>query len=41
MLRRFLLLSLLLATLSTPLFAQSTRLLRQPTISADHVAFTS
>lgn len=40
MLRRFLLLALLLSFLPSALDAQGTRLLRQPTLSQDHVAFT-
>lgn len=40
MFRRFLLLALLLSFLPSALDAQGTRLLRQPTLSQDHVAFT-
>jgi tricorn protease len=40
MLRRFLLLAVLLSFLPSTLAAQGTRLLRQPTLSQNHVAFT-
>ena len=40
MLRRFVLLALSLSLLPSTLAAQGTRLLREPTLSQDHVAFT-